>query len=58
VLHAAYANLLVTAPTPAHTGVDVVIARNVASMLLRRRGLAADDAAAFAKSLQAQIASL
>jgi hypothetical protein len=55
VLHAAYANLLVTAPTPAHTAVEVVIDDTVASMLLRRRGIAADDAAAFATSLKAEM---
>lgn len=55
VLHAAYANLLVTAPTPAHRDVDVVIDNTVASMLLRRRGIAADDAAAFATSLKAEM---
>ncbi|MCS4088945.1 hypothetical protein [Rhizobium sp. BK176] len=57
VLHAAYANLLVTAPTPAHTTVDIVIDEPVASILLRRRGIAAGDAAAFAKSLRERMAS-
>jgi hypothetical protein len=56
VLHAAYANLLVTAPTPAHTAVDVVIDEAVASILLRRRGIAVVDAVAFAKSLRDEMA--
>jgi hypothetical protein len=55
VLHAAYGNLLVTAPTPAHLAVDVVIDDTVASILLRRRGLAREEAAEFGRRLAAEI---
>ncbi|MBY3155486.1 hypothetical protein HFO56_24470 [Rhizobium laguerreae] len=55
VLHAAFANLLVTAPSPAHKTVDVTIDDRVATMLLRRRGIEPGCAAEFAKTLRTQM---
>lgn len=53
VLHAAYGNLLVTTPTSANLAVDVVIDDTVASILLRRRGLAREKAPEFGRRLAA-----
>lgn len=56
VMHAAYQNLLVTAPTPAHRSVDVVIDDFVARMLLGRRGHCREDAKRFGERLALELA--
>lgn len=38
ILHAGFNNLLLSAPTPAHSSVDIMIDDETARILLRRRG--------------------
>jgi transcriptional regulator of met regulon len=55
ILHAGFNNLLLSAPTPAHTSVDVMIDDETARILLRRRGITPQLAINYAKQAQAAI---
>jgi hypothetical protein len=51
ILHAAYNNLLISAPTPAHMSANVIIDETTAYSLLRRRGITPDEAITFSKEV-------
>lgn len=51
VLHAGFNNLLLSAPTPAHTSVSVMIDDETARILLRRRGITPQMAIECAKRI-------
>lgn len=55
ILHAAFNNLLLSAPTPAHSMAKPIIDSTTALSLLRRRNLNVDDAKSFATELLQQI---
>ncbi len=55
ILHAGFNNLLLSAPTPAHSRVDVLIDDTTAHILLRRRGIAPHVAQEFANLLSQAI---
>jgi len=55
ILHAGFNNLLFSAPTPAHTSVDVMIDDETARILLRRRGITPQMAIECAKRIHSAI---
>ncbi|TLX15793.1 hypothetical protein [Rhizobium sp. MHM7A] len=55
ILHAGFNNLLLSAPTPAHTSVDVIIDDQTARILLRRRGITPQKAIECAKLINSAI---
>lgn len=55
LLHASFNNLLLSAPTPAHSRVDVLIDDTTAHILLRRRGIAPHETQEFANRLSQAI---